>query len=67
MEGKFNKRALEQLKAQNPEAPDTTRNLVSLVPQEGVDKPYLFDLVFDSSALTLDGASKVLRYGLRLH
>ena len=61
MEEKFTKRALEQLKAQNPESAEPTGKLVSLGPQEGVDKPFLFDLVFDSAALTKDGASKVHR------
>jgi hypothetical protein len=63
MESKSTKRALELLRAQHPESVGATENLVNLAPQEGVDKPYLFDLVFDSSALTLDGSSKVLRYG----
>lgn len=67
MEAKFTKRALDHLKAQNPEGAEATGNLVNLVPQEGVDKPFLFDLVFDSAALTKDGASKVHRCGLRLH
>ena len=61
MEEKFTKRALDQLKAQNPENAQPTGKIVSLVPQEGVDKPFLFDLVFDSAALTKDGASKVHR------
>lgn len=67
MEEKFTKRALDQLKAQNPDTAETTGQLVSLVPQEGVDKPFLYDLVFDSAALTKDGASKVHRCGFMSH
>jgi hypothetical protein len=61
MEEKFTKRALDHLKAQNPDHDASAEKLVSLVPQEGVDKPFLFDLVFDSSALTKDGSSKIHR------
>lgn len=61
MEDKYAKKALALLKAQNPEACDAPEDLTSFETREGQEKPFLFDLVFDSEALTQDGSSKVHR------
>lgn len=61
MEDKYAKKALTLLKAQNPEASDAPEHLEKLEAREGLEKPFLFDLVFDSEALTKDGSSKVHR------
>lgn len=61
MEDKYAKKALAVLKAQNPAASEVPEDLETLEAREGLEKPYLFDLVFDSQALTRDGSSKVHR------
>ena len=65
MEHKFAKRALDLLKAQDDEEMDPEaaegEPVVTFGLQEGVDKPFLYDLVFEKEDSAHSGASKVSR------
>jgi hypothetical protein len=68
MEDKFSKIALNALHAQNcdacgnPEKSDEVRFGIT----EGVDKPFLYDLVFEKEDTSHTGASKVHRCKLSI-